>query len=173
MGQIIRHFFTPQCDLVFKKYKVSKLGSVAILVILWATYDQAFASGAFSSLSSTDIIFLIFTLLGIWMAWFALGFGLATLLRYPRKDVIAITYCVAAKGPAISVPLIDRIWPTIPLELVSRLQVPVAIYQTMQIALGSLMVVLLRKYIEREELRKKEKEAGFGVDDEERILAAR
>lgn len=76
------------------------------------------------------------------------------LLRYSRKDVIAITYCVAAKGPAIGVPLVDRIWETMDLEMKSKVQVPIAIYQTMQIAFGSLMVGLLREWIERDGVEK-------------------
>ncbi|KAF7190945.1 Solute carrier RCH1 [Pseudocercospora fuligena] len=167
VGQIIRYFYKPYCDLIFKKYKLNKLGSVAILVILWSTYDQAFATGAFSHINTASIMFMIFTLIGIWAAWFSLGFGVSVLLRYPRKDVIAITYCVAAKGPAIGVPLVDRIWETLDLETQSKIQVPIAIYQTMQIAFGSLMVSLLRRYIEREEVRKEREKIG---GDEESIV---
>lgn len=151
VGQIIRYLYKDYCDLIFKKWKVNKVGSVAILVILWSTYDQAFSSGAFSHISTASTLFMVFTLMGIWLAWFSLGFGVSVLLRYPRKDVIALTYCVAAKGPAIGVPLIDRIWQTLDLETQSKIQVPIAIYQTMQIAFGSLMVVVLRKYVEHEE----------------------
>ena len=144
---------------------------VHILVILWSTYDQAFSSGAFSHLNVPSVVFLVLTLIGIWMAWFCLGFGLSALLRYPRKDVIAITYCVAAKGPAIGVPLVDRIWETMDLEMKSKIQVPIAIYQTMQIAFGGLMVGLLRKWIERGDVKTvggdEEELVGRGREDED------
>lgn len=140
-------------------------------MILWSTYDQAFASGAFEHLNKRSIVFLVFALVGVWLVWFSLGFGLSALIlrhtrrsfssttgeaswRVPllnRRDAIAVTYCVAAKGPAIAVPLVDRMWPNLGLELESEIQIPIAVYQTMQIAFGSLMVGSLRRYARMDE----------------------
>lgn len=162
IGQIVRYFFQAACNTFFRKWKMGKISSVCMLIIIWSTYDQAFAVKAFDHLPSSNMVFLVFILLAMWAVYFSISF-LFSLLWFEKKDVIAITYCVAAKGPAAGVPLSATIFAGISLELESKIQVPIVIYQALQVALGSLLIVVFRKWIEREE-SKQRVQAARGVE---------
>lgn len=156
IGQIIRYFFADACNTVFKKWKFGKLGSLCMLVILWSTYDQAFRSNAFENVKPSNLVFLVFVLLGMWLVYFGIAF-FVSMLWFPKRDVISITYCVAAKGPAFGVPLSNAIFSGIDLELESKVQVPIVIYAALQMAFGSILVVVFRKWIVNAERKEQER----------------
>ncbi|CZT23942.1 related to sodium bile acid symporter family protein [Ramularia collo-cygni] len=147
VGQVIRYFFENACSTVFRKWKFNKIGSLCMLVIIWSTYDQAFHSNAFANVKSSNLVFVVFVLLGMWMLYFSIAFFISN-LWFPRRDVISITYCVAAKGPAFGVPLSNAIFAGIDLELESKIQVPIVIYAALQMAFGSILVVIFRKWMQ-------------------------
>lgn len=155
VGQIVRHFFPDACNTVFRKWKVNKIGSLCMLVILWSTYDQAFRSNAFDNVKPSNLIFVVFILFATWMVYFAIAFFIS-LLWFPKRDVVSITYCVAAKGPAFGVPLSNAIFSGITLELESKIQVPIVIYAALQLAFGSILVVVFRRWIHNAERKEKE-----------------
>lgn len=155
VGQVIRHFYPNVCNTVFRKWKLSKIGSLCMLVILWSTYDQAFRSKAFENVKPSNLVFLVFVLLGTWMVYFAIAFFIS-IIFFPKRDVVSITYCVAAKGPAFGVPLSNAIFEGIDLELESKIQVPIVIYAALQMAFGSILVVIFRRWINNAERKEKE-----------------
>ncbi|WPG99280.1 Hypothetical protein R9X50_00209300 [Acrodontium crateriforme] len=160
-GQAIRYFFPKTTAKVFVVWKLNKIGSCCMLVVIWQTYDQAFASGAFKSVPGTNLVFLVFISIAFWLLIFAITFS-ASLLWLPKKDVVAITYCVPAKGPAIGVPLSTAIFAGIDLQMESKIQIPIVIYQALQIAFGSILISVFRRWIEKDEQRNREREF---VDD--------
>lgn len=134
-----------------------------MLVILWSTYDQAFRSKAFENVKPSNLVFLVFVLLGTWLVYFAIAFFMS-MLWFPKRDVISMTYCVAAKGPAFGVPLSDAIFSGIDLELESKIQVPIGIYAALQMAFGSILVLIFRKWIASAERNERERaEKGMNV----------
>ncbi|KXS99202.1 hypothetical protein AC578_3023 [Pseudocercospora eumusae] len=155
VGQVVRYFFQPACNTFFRKWKMGKISSVCMLIIIWSTYDQAFASKAFGTVPSSNLVFLVFILLTMWAVYFSISF-LASLIWFSKEDVIAITYCVAAKGPAAGVPLSATIFAGISLELESKIQVPIVIYQALQVAFGSLLIVVFRRWIKKGEQKRLE-----------------
>jgi sodium/bile acid cotransporter 7 len=154
VGQVVRWFFEKQCEVIFKKWKMGKIGSLCMLVILWSTYDQAFRSQAFESVKASNMIFVVFVLLLLWLVYFGIAFG-GSWKWYCRKDIISITYCVAAKGPAFGVPLSNAIFHDIGLGLQSKIQIPIVIYAAIQMAFGSGLVVLFRRWNKNAENREK------------------
>ncbi|KAI7278979.1 hypothetical protein KC345_g5626 [Hortaea werneckii] len=116
VGQLLRHFFPEICQTALVKWKLNKLSMLALLVILWQTYDKAFASQAFSSVPGDNMVFVVF------------------------KDVVAVCYCVPAKGPAMGVPLATTIFAGIEPVLESKILIPIIIYQGLQVALGTILV---------------------------------
>lgn len=158
VGQVIRYFFTGACNTLFRKYKLSKIGSLCMLVILWSTYDQAFRSEAFEGVKPSNLVFLVFVLLGTWLVYFAIAFFISS-LWFPKRDVISMTYCVAAKGPAFGVPLSNAIFSNIDLELESKIQVPIVIYAALQMAFGSILVVIFRRWVKNAEQKEEDRVA--------------
>ncbi|KAI6911444.1 hypothetical protein KC318_g772 [Hortaea werneckii] len=162
VGQLLRYFFPETCQRALVRWRLNKLSMLALLVILWQTYDKAFASQAFSSVPGDNMVFVVFVSLGLLVIFFLLSFG-TSLFWLPKKDVVAVCYCVPAKGPAMGVPLATTIFAGIEPVLESKILIPIVIYQGLQVALGTLLVPVFRKWIEREEARQKT-EAGLHLD---------
>lgn len=155
VGQLTRYFFEPACKKVFFDWKVLKLGSLCMLVVIWQTYDSAFASGAFESVPGSNMVFMVFICIGLYLVFFFVAF-FSALLWLPRKDVVAVCYCVPAKGPAMGVPLSTTIFAGMDPVLRSKIQIPIVIFQGLQIACGSLLIGVFRKWIAAEEKRRVE-----------------
>ncbi|KAI6885049.1 hypothetical protein KC363_g2230 [Hortaea werneckii] len=154
LGQLLRHFFPERCQTALTRWKLNKLSMLALLVILWQTYDKAFASQAFSSVPGDNMVFVVFVSLGLLVVFLLLSFG-TSYFWLPKKDVVAVCYCVPAKGPAMGVPLATTIFAGIEPVLESKILIPIIIYQGLQVALGTILVPVFRKWIERDEARKK------------------
>ncbi|KAI7545193.1 hypothetical protein KC331_g6366 [Hortaea werneckii] len=154
IGQLLRHFFPDTCQRALVRWRLNKLSMLALLVILWQTYDKAFASQAFSSVRGDNMVFVVFVSLGLLVIFLLIAFG-TSYFWLPKKDVVAVCYCVPAKGPAMGVPLATTIFAGIEPVLESKILIPIVIYQGLQVALGTLLVPVFRKWIERDEARKK------------------
>ncbi|GAB1734372.1 hypothetical protein NU195Hw_g920t1 [Hortaea werneckii] len=154
VGQLLRHFFPETCQKALVRWKLNKLSMLALLVILWQTYDKAFASQAFSSVPGDNMVFVVFVSLGLLGIFLLLSFG-TSYFWLPKKDVVAVCYCVPAKGPAMGVPLATTIFAGIEPVLESKILIPIIIYQGLQVALGTILVPVFRKWIERDEAGKK------------------
>lgn len=132
---------------------MSKLGSVALLVIIWSTYDQAFSTGAFDGVKSSNICFLVFMSIALFFLLLALSFFLS-MLWLPKEDVVAVCYCGPAKTPAMGVPLSHAMFLGLTGSLESKIQIPLVIYQGLQIVAGSLLATLFKRWasVKKEEI---------------------
>jgi sodium/bile acid cotransporter 7 len=139
VGQLTRYFFEPACKKVFFDWKLLKSGSLCMLVVIWQTYDGAFASGAFDSVPGDNMIFVVFISIGLFLVYFCVAF-FSAILWLPRKDVVAVCYCVPAKGPAMGVPLSTTIFAGMDPVLRSKIQIPIVIFQGLQIACGGALM---------------------------------
>ncbi|KAK3112354.1 hypothetical protein LTR53_011464 [Teratosphaeriaceae sp. CCFEE 6253] len=164
-GQMVRWYFQPACKKFFVDWKGNKLGSVCLLLIIWQTYDGAFSTNAFDSVPGSNIIFVAFTGVGLWLAWFGIAIS-TSLLWLPRKDIVSVCYCAPAKGPAMGVPLATTIFAGIDSTLESKILVPIVIYQGIQIVAGSIMITVFRRWVEAEEReRAGDAEAGLSLEE--------
>jgi sodium/bile acid cotransporter 7 len=150
VGQIVQHLFPEPTKKVFGDWKLNKLGSFALLAILWSTFDQAFESGAFSSVKADNIIFIVFVSLAYCLIWFTVCF-LLSIPWLPKKDTISVCYCVPAKSIAIGVPLSSVLFVGLSRTQQSKLQIPMIIFQGIQIASASLMTIPFRHWVRGEE----------------------
>lgn len=71
-----------------------------------------------------------------------------------KEDAIAVAYCVPAKTSAMGVPLSNVMFPGLPAISASKIQIPMVIFQALQIAGGSLMTIAFRRWIRPDEERK-------------------
>lgn len=153
---------------VFTDWKLSKLGSFSLLTILWSTYDQAFETGAFTSVPGSNMVFIVFISIAIFVILLTICF-FASIRWLPKKDTIAVCYCVPAKTPAMGRLFIDNtivradIAAGVPITAVmyvglsrqnsSKIQIPMVIYQGLQILFSSLLTMAHRRWIRDEEAR--------------------
>ena len=127
-------------------WKLSKLSSFSLLIIIWQTYDQAFATGAFTSVKGNNMVFIVFISIVFYLIWSAICISVSS-LWLPKEDTIAVAYCVPAKTPAMGVPLATVMFVGLSPILLSKIQVPMVIYQGLQIVAGSLLAIIFRKWV--------------------------
>ncbi|MCJ1283333.1 hypothetical protein MMC26_002661 [Xylographa opegraphella] len=152
VGQILQNVLPGLTKLVLVKWQLKRLSSLALLLIIWQTYDEAFATGAFSSVKSDNILFVIFISIAFYAIWTVTCVALS-LLWLGKKDTIAVAYCVPAKTPAMGVPLANVMFAGLSAINVSKIQIPMVIFQGFQIAAGSLLTIAFRRWIRPEEER--------------------
>ncbi|KAF2396754.1 sodium bile acid symporter family protein [Trichodelitschia bisporula] len=163
VGQCVQNLFPKPTKTVFVKYRLAKLSSFCLLVIIWQTYDQAFSSGTFDSLRPSNVLFTVLGCVGIFVAIFIICL-LSAHLWLSKEDAIACCYCVPAKGPAMGIPLISVIFIGIKPQLQSQLQIPLVIYQGLQILAGTIMVPIFRKWLAQEKPEEEEARLAPDVD---------
>lgn len=134
-------------DKIFKDWQLNRLATCCLIVIVWEAYDEAFGSGIFYSVKSSNIIFICFISVALFLLWLGICFGLGT-LWLDKKDLVAVMYCVPAKSPAMGVPIASLIFKDLPASQQSKIQLPLVIFQGIQIAFGSVLITILRKWID-------------------------
>lgn len=154
-GQCLQNLFPNGTETVMNKWKISNLTSFCLLTIIWSTYDQAFQSGAFNILPGVDMVFIVFISIAMFMAWLIIGF-LTAKIWLLRRDVVAVCYCVPAKTPAMGIPLVQTIYTGLSRLDQSKLQIPMVIFQGLQIAGGSLLIGTFSRWVSRAEESSKE-----------------
>jgi solute carrier family 10 (sodium/bile acid cotransporter), member 7 len=125
------------------------LGSVALLVIIWQTYDQAFSSDALRKIKTSNILFLIFMSITLFFIFLLVSFYVAK-LWLPRADVVACCYCVPGKTPAMGVPLSTVLFVGMTPFLESQIQLPLVIYQGLQIMAGTALITPFKRWVDAE-----------------------
>ncbi|KAF3035059.1 hypothetical protein E8E11_004749 [Didymella keratinophila] len=162
-GQAVQYFVPRLCKKVFVEWRLMKLSSVALLTLVWQTFDQAFESKAFESVKKSNIVFIVFICAALYVLWTALCFT-ASIIWLPKKDVIACCYCCPAKALAMVVPLTSVMYINISPVEQSKMQIPAIIFQAFQVGIGGLMTIAFRRWIrseeEKEEAEKAEKADG-------------
>jgi sodium/bile acid cotransporter 7 len=154
IGQIVQRLFPKLTKKVFFDWNLLKLSSIALLTMVWQTFDQAFSSGAFDVVKPSNIIFIVFITIALYLIWLAICFTAATFWM-PKKDVIACCYCCPAKALAMVVPLTSVMYINISPVDQSKMQIPAIIFQAFQVGIGGIMTIGFRRWIRPEE----EKEA--------------
>ncbi|KAF1923386.1 sodium bile acid symporter family protein [Didymella exigua CBS 183.55] len=150
VGQVVQYLAPKVCKKVFIEWRLMKLSSVALLTLVWQTFDQAFQSRAFESVKRSNIVFIVFISAALYFLWTALCFTTST-IWLPKKDVIACCYCCPAKALAMVVPLTSVMYINIsPMEQ-SKMQIPAIIFQAFQVGIGGLMTIAFRRWIRSEE----------------------
>lgn len=159
VGQIVQWRFPKITKKVFIDWKLIKISSIALLTMVWQTFDQAFQSGAFRTVKTSNIVFIIFILIALYFLWLTICF-VASIIWLPKKDVIACCYCCPAKALAMVVPLTSVMYINIdPIEQ-SKLQIPAIIFQAFQVGIGGIMTISFRRWIRPEEQREAAEKGG-------------
>lgn len=143
----MQYLWPKATSTVCTKYKVGKLGSVALLIIIWQTYDQAFSSDALRTMKPSNIIFLVFMSTALFTLFLLLSLFTSKLL-FSKADTVAICYCVPAKTPAMGVPMSTVLFVGLTPLLEAKIQLPLVIYQGLQIMAGTALTVPFKRWVD-------------------------
>ena len=111
------------------------------------------------------MVFIVFMSIALFFIFLAVCFG-TSLLWLPKADTISVCYCVPAKSPALGVPLANVLFMGIGPQIQSKIQIPMVIYQGLQIFAGSLLTLAFRHWIKPQEEAEQRAEQ---VHDEETV----
>jgi sodium/bile acid cotransporter 7 len=116
-------------------------------VILWNTYDQAFESGAFRDVAASNIIFIVFVSVGLFLVSIGVSFA-TSLLWLSREDAVSVCYCVPAKTPAMGVPFVMTMFVGLSPLLQAKLQIPLVIFQGLQLVGGTALIRPFARWVD-------------------------
>lgn len=160
VGQLVRHFFPKLVNKVFVEWKVGKFASLAMLTLLWQTFDHAFGTDAFSSVKSSNMIFIVFITVLNYGLWLTISVTMSV-FWLDRKDTVAVAMCAPAKTLALGMPLSFLMFRGITGLEEAKIQIPMLMFQVLQMGLASLTTIGFRRWVDAAEPRKSQ------VEDEE------
>ena len=159
VGQVVRYFFPKAVQKVFVDWKLTKLGSLGMLTLLWQTFDHAFATGAFSTAKSANLIFIVFITIVNYGLWLIISV-LLSILWLDRKDTVAVAMCAPAKTLALGMPLSFLLFVDITALDEAKIQVPMLLFQVLQMGLASLSTLAFRRWVDAGEAKQRHDEDG-------------
>lgn len=146
LRQLVQYLFPTPTKKLFMDYKLIKLSSLALLALIWQTFDQAFRSHAFAFVQPSNIVFIVFISIALYGIWLGICFAAAK-IWLDKRDVIACCYCCPSKALSMVVPLSAVMYIDIsPMEQ-SKLQIPAVVFQSLQVAIGGVLTLVFRRWI--------------------------
>ena len=100
------------------------------------------------------MIFIVFVSIGLFLLWLGVSF-LTCIPWLPRTDTVAVCYCVPAKTPAMGVPLSTVLFLGLSALDQSKIQIPMVIFQGLQIVGGSLLTGIFRRWLRSDDATNK------------------
>lgn len=157
IGQLVRYFFPKLVNKVFVEWKIGKFASLAMLTLLWQTFDHAFATKAFTSVKPSNMIFIVFITVVNYGLWLTISVSLS-LFWLDRKDTVAVAMCAPAKTLALGMPLSFLMFRGITGLDEAKIQIPMLMFQVLQMGLASLTTIAFRRWVDAAEPRKPQTE---------------
>ena len=171
VGQLIQFIFPKQTNWAMNKLYLSKVGTVCLLLVIWATFSSCFYYQALENISHQSVILVCFLNLGLYIFFTFLSLLFARppiqpksrtlqniFYRFSKRDTIAICFCAPAKSVSIGAPLIGVMWSTgFSNSVQSLVMVPIVLYQAEQILCGQIAVMLFRRWARDEWMPKQDR----------------
>ncbi|KAL4750457.1 hypothetical protein BDW72DRAFT_203864 [Aspergillus terricola var. indicus] len=156
VGQLVRFLWPEKTGHIIQKYKLAKLGSFCLLLMIWSTFSSCFATGALQGLSTESIVFVVLFNIALYLFLTAVCFSVS---RPPRslcvrttfgqwqvlkqmsvEETIAVCFCGPAKSTALGIPLLYAMWTPVDLYIKAKTSVPVLLYTTEQLFVAHFFV---------------------------------
>lgn len=180
VGQVLQNVWPKQVKWCLTTFKLNKVGSFMLLLIMFQSFSTAFAQDAFTSVSHASIIFLVFFNIGIYLFFTVLVYFysrprfLLTLFPteptaessktytwcykifrpfyYNRRDTVSMMLCGPAKTAALGVSLVSSQYGSRNPKL-GVLLVPLVLYQAEQVMTAQVLVKFMKKWIHAEDAK--------------------
>ncbi|CAF4272863.1 unnamed protein product [Adineta steineri] len=130
IGQIIHLLWTKKVTYLREKFYFSDLNSLALLILVWAVFSNAFAT--------------VFSLLILILSRLPIPYW-----QFSEKDTVAIMFCGATKTLAMGIPLINALYGNANKDLSGILSLPLIIYHVEQLIIGAIFVILLKNWVKK------------------------
>lgn len=178
VGQVVQNIFPKQTKWTLLTFRLSKVGSFMLLLIMFQSFSTAFAQKAFESVSHASIIFIVFFNIGIYLfftllcyLWsrpyfikvlfseeptpqhsrsYRFGYKLLTPFYYNRRDTVSVMLCGPAKTAALGVSLVSSQYGSHS-KYLGKLLVPLVLYQAEQVMTAQILVNFMKKWIHAED----------------------
>lgn len=174
VGQVAQNIIPKQVKWCLTTFKLNKVGSFMLLLVMFQSFSTAFAQHAFTSVSHASIIFIVFFNIGIYLFFTVLVYFYlrpyflvkifnqkpdehSTLLYkwsyklfrpfyYNKKDTVSILLCGPAKTAALGVSLVSSQYGSKNPKL-GVLLVPLVLYQAEQVLTAQILVTFMKKWV--------------------------
>ncbi len=117
--------------------RLSLFNSFSILAVLYFVFSESFRSGTLQSIGADSIVPLAL-LIPAHLAILGLSWGGGRLLRFERRDLIAILFCAPQKTLALGIPLITASLAARP-DLLGPATLPLLVYHPFQLFIAGLL----------------------------------
>lgn len=193
VGQVVQNVFPKQTKWTLATFRLSKVGSFMLLLIMFQSFSTAFAQNAFEQVSHASVIFIVFFNIGIYLFFTALCFfwsrprfiktyfaeppaphhsrcyrwsyTIFSPFYYNRRDTVSVMLCGPAKTAALGVSLISSQYGAHS-QYLGKLLVPLVLYQAEQVMTAQLLVKVMKKWVHAEDKKSADDEASVTNSDE-------
>lgn len=193
VGQVVQNIWPKQTKWCLSTFKLAKVGSFMLLLIMFQSFSTAFAQNAFESVSHASIIFLCFFNFGIYLFFtvvtylylrprfllilfpteptdqdtrvYRWSYHVFRPFYYNRRDTVSMMLCGPAKTAALGVSLVSSQYGANNPKL-GMLLVPLVLYQAEQVFTAQILVKLMKKWIHAED-PKEDQETGSLIESSE------
>ncbi|KUI59203.1 hypothetical protein VP1G_06447 [Cytospora mali] len=178
VGQTLRMFFEEKVLWCMQKFYLAKISTFFLCTLVWATFSNAFKTGAIYQLPKGSIIFNVLMNVVLYGLFTAICFTMArpprrlvTAFESPliekylpravrrivapkqmsREQTIAVCFCGAAKTTSVGIPLVSAMWAQKDDLTRAFVAIPVMLYTMEQVFLAQILVYAFRHYLKRGE----------------------
>ncbi|KYK60054.1 hypothetical protein DCS_01188 [Drechmeria coniospora] len=198
VGQAVRWCWGDAVVRALNTFKLAKLSSFCLVLLVWTTFSGAFYTGALLQLSSASVIFDVFLNLALYMLFTVLCLLLARppaalakgihprfatsrhlpafvkrglpVTKMSKEQTIAVCFCGAAKTTSLGIPLVAAMWNGSDDLTRAYIQIPVLLYTIEQVFMAQILVYAFKWYLRRGPKSDVESEADEGRAREEMAL---
>ncbi|XP_062514243.1 sodium/bile acid cotransporter 7-B-like [Corticium candelabrum] len=144
IGQVIRSFVREWLDKANLPF--GALGKLILLVIIYTTFCDTFASASLD-IESTDMAVIIIVVLLCQLSFLTLSFMLSTRVfkGFRPSDVVAIVFCSTHKSLTLGIPMLKIMYSGY--SHLSLISIPLLVYHPTQILLGGFLVPFVRSWM--------------------------
>ena len=166
-GNCLQHFCPTAVAAVSKRVNLSKLSSLMILFLVWATFSNTFAKHV--TADGGSVVAIVALTLGFYCLFTAFALWLPISCAFARRhlkaseaDAVAMAMCAGTKTVALGIPIITAVFAHNPQQGIISL--PLIIYHAEQILLGNLLTKPLKRWVRRCEARRVAEGGGLGAE---------
>ncbi|KAG0683010.1 hypothetical protein C6P40_000633 [Pichia californica] len=174
VGQVIQNLFPKKTKWFLSTFKINKVGSLMLLLLMFSSFSTAFYQHAFESVTNESIIFMIIFDIGIYLLFTVICFIMSRpylmhkmfekipdestskiynffyhIIKpfyYNREDTISVLLCGGAKTAALGVTLISSQYGDNN-EHLGELLVPLVLYQAIQVITAGFLTPFMKKWV--------------------------
>lgn len=174
LGQVAQNVVPNKTKWFLTTFKINKVGSVMLLLIMYSSFSTAFYQHSFESVSSKSltflctfdvVIYILFTVICYFVSRpcfiksyfntepndhtsriYNFSYALFHPFYYTRKDTVSVMLCGGAKTAALGVTLVSSQYGNDHPHL-GELLVPLVLYQAIQVITAGLLTPFMKRWI--------------------------